>query len=240
MSKESIISKIDKLFKLAGNNPSQAESEAAMLKAQELMLKHGLEGKDIEVKIKELSAEEMVIDQKNKMTKWFESALTRIVAKNFRCSSFTRKRQAYIPGTTKITTDKVNIIVGLPSDVEVAHMVTAQAINHLNENVKLYMKLWKIHFPATITCDRKNGEPIKNDFISGYIEGLESKFQEQVKDMKFELMIVLPDAVVKHCNGLNLRRSRGTSVSTSGLDGAKDAGRDVGRSFNAGTSRRIS
>lgn len=39
----SIVDKIQKLLNLAGNNPSEAEAQAALLKAQELMAKHNIE-----------------------------------------------------------------------------------------------------------------------------------------------------------------------------------------------------
>ena len=41
--KKNIISKIEKLLALAGNNPSEAEAQAALLKAQQLMAEHNLD-----------------------------------------------------------------------------------------------------------------------------------------------------------------------------------------------------
>ena len=43
MTDKNIISKIEKLLALAGNNPSEAEAQAAMLKAQKLMAEHNLD-----------------------------------------------------------------------------------------------------------------------------------------------------------------------------------------------------
>lgn len=44
---EALLSRITKLLNLAGNNPSENEAEAAMVKAQEMMLGHGITMADI-------------------------------------------------------------------------------------------------------------------------------------------------------------------------------------------------
>lgn len=45
---EKIVAKIQKLFALAGNNPSEQEAASALLKAQALLAKYNLSQADVE------------------------------------------------------------------------------------------------------------------------------------------------------------------------------------------------
>ena len=80
---DKIVSRVQKLFELAGNNPSREEAIAASLKAQELMSKYGLSEEEIN-----LGVEEEVIETMCFMAKGYGSFkynLAKIIAANFGC-----------------------------------------------------------------------------------------------------------------------------------------------------------
>lgn len=50
----------------------------------------------------------------------------------------------------------------------------------------------------TVKRKRKCKWQMKQDYIQGYLRGLEDTFNKQVVANKYELVLQLPDVVVKH------------------------------------------
>lgn len=112
-----IIDKVKKLLALTGS-PYADEAEAAMLKAQELLLKHGLTISEVETAekptVKEVAGEEVSTGRKR--SAWWEKILAGIIGDNFRCIAYYRRKK---PGF---------YFLGLKEDVEVAKEVFSYAV----------------------------------------------------------------------------------------------------------------
>ena len=87
MADTKILEKIKKLFELSKNNPSEEEAKSAALKAQELLVEHGLtmaEVDDTDI-TKNEQIEEVRIDLEPKKWKY---TLARIISDNFKVKHF--------------------------------------------------------------------------------------------------------------------------------------------------------
>ena len=83
-----IVEKVQKLLALS-HSPNEHEAKTAMLKAQELMLKHKVTMKDVEQDVKK----DIVITtthQKFKNTKW-KAILAKVISDNFMCESVSQQ-----------------------------------------------------------------------------------------------------------------------------------------------------
>ena len=85
MDNKSIISKIERLLALAGNNPSQEEAQSAMLKAQQMMAKYNLSMEAFQEKEPEKKEVEQVWVKGGQSCQWMRS-LAKVIADNFRCN----------------------------------------------------------------------------------------------------------------------------------------------------------
>ena len=85
MTDKNIISKIEKLLALAGNNPSETEAQAAMLKAQKLMAEHNLDLAQFKDKPQEKKEAIKDYVEGYHNTNWAIS-LAKVICDNFRCN----------------------------------------------------------------------------------------------------------------------------------------------------------
>lgn len=79
---ENILNKIEKLFALAGNNPSESEAKAAMLKAQKLMAKYSI---SMDAKKGDKKYTYSMQACKHYHNLGYKAPLAQIIAKSFRC-----------------------------------------------------------------------------------------------------------------------------------------------------------
>ena len=187
MAEDTVLRKIQKLFALAGNNPNQAEAEAAMLKAQEMLVANGLTQKHIEdytsTNVKEDVVNEVFAEKKQKSLKQWQLMLATVIATNFRCKILIWR--GYRNSQLKI--------YGLNEDAEICKST-------MEFSFVAFETMWtKFHKELVASGEagfsRMSTSAMKNDYIRGFVKGLETKFAEQVQSK--ELMIVIPDAVIK-------------------------------------------
>src|SRR5690606_14632436 len=80
-----------------------------------------------------------------------------------------------------------------------------------------------------------NGTAIRNDYISGFIHGLNQKFKEQVEQNKEEwgLILVKDKDLVEHYNEIskNFTTARASTYTSGGDMGAYSAGVKQGKKF---------
>lgn len=174
MTESNIISKIEKLLALAGNNPSENEAQAAMLKAQKLMAEHNLDMAQFENKSQEKKEAIAEYLQGYHNTHWAIS-LGKVICNNFRCNLLKA------PGYGLV-------FVGLKGDVVICKAVFTFAAHTLEKNM---MKLRRQY--------RKQGLPtdgISGDYAAGFIAGLKAKYNEQVNRNNWGLVLV-KDALVE-------------------------------------------
>lgn len=213
---EKVLQKIQKALNLA-NAKDDHESHTAMLLAQQLMAKHGLEMGDINVdgdnsKPKEVM--EMYATPKTKL-QWWQKDLAGVVAKNFRCFTFWRSfyQQSRI------------VFLGLKEDTMIAREVFVYAQDAI--------KYFSIQY-----LDREGVEGIsmrtkvQNDYIQGFINGLRDRFREQVDANEWGLILVKDDAVIERHDNMKFKKDSGSSASRSWDSGAMSAGYNDGKNMD--------
>lgn len=173
MAEKNIISKIEKLLALAGNNPSEAEAQVAMLKAQKLMAEYNLDMAQFQDKPQ----------KKEAVTEYFKGyhntgwamALAKVICDNFRCNLLRA------PGYGLV-------FVGLKEDVAICKAVFSFAAETLDKNMRKLRRQY-----------RKQGLPtdgISGDYAAGFIAGTRDKYKEQVEKNNWGLILV-KDALVE-------------------------------------------
>lgn len=211
---DEILSKIQKLLALAGNNPSEAEAQSAALMAQRLIAKYnvdmsGLSG-DEKINYKLMAA-------KHPNNEGYRSRLAVIIADNFRCKP--------------ILMGLVIHFFGREGDVDAC----VEVFNYLykvshNKGLKLEREARK---------EGRNTHGVANAYWDGFMAGLKESLDRQCK----ALMIVTPQDVKDKFNERFSNAREGTrfgqrrmgfnrSVYNAGYEDGKTA-MDK-RSLNAG------
>ena len=200
MTEKNIISKIEKLLALAGNNPSEAEAQVAMLKAQKLMAEYNLDMAQFKDQPQE---------KKEAVTEYFKGyhntgwaiSLAKVICDNFRCNLLRAAGYGLV-------------FVGLKEDVAICKAVFTFAANTLDKNM---MKLRRQY--------RKQGLPtdgISGDYAAGFIAGLKAKYKEQVEENDWGLVLV-KDALVEQ-KTQDIIDPKRKSHSVKGLNRTGDMG----------------
>ena len=117
-------------------------------------------------------------------------------------------------------------IKGIRSYVQNIYITTSL----LEHQSKMYVKL-----------NKKNGKTtgLKNDFIIGWLKGLEDKFRVQVESVKEYGLILVKDAlVVAEVEKMKLRTGQRSKITANRDADARNAGYKSGNSFN-GNSKMI-
>lgn len=209
---ERLINKIRKIIALSGNNPSVEESQTALLKAQTLLAQHGLTMKQIENIEKPVKN---VIDQPitpKQRTAWWHKSLALIIANNFRC-------YCYISRANQGTT--INYL-GLEEDIELAKDIYQYAVKMVEYHYKTYIK----------TISSQNTVGIKNNYIKGFLKGLNDKFIEQVERNNWGLILVKDNAVTKIYEQKNLKKGLRTKIQIRHDEQDWNEGYRRGKDFN--------
>lgn len=176
-----IIRRVNKLLALAEDNSSVEESQTAFLQAQQMMVKYGVDPSDLDI-----SEESKRVLEKSgsdyKRLFWWERRLASIVAKNFRCKNYINNK--YIEGKKQVQ----RRIMFMGRD----------------EDVKLAREMYKLAKEATLFYTKRymqqndlKGSSVKNDYILGFVDGLEEKFEDQINSQSQEwgLVLVVPKDV---------------------------------------------
>ena len=213
MTNSNIISKIEKLLALAGNNPSETEAQAALLKAQQLMAEHNLDMAQFKDQPQEKKEAVVEYFKGYHNTGWAIS-LAKVICDNFRCTLMRAAGYGLV-------------FVGLKEDVAICRAVFTFASQTLDKNM---MKLRRQY--------RKQGLPtdgISGDYAAGFVAGLKAKYQEQVEKNNWGLVLV-KDALVeqkaqeirnpkaKARSGKKLNRSGDMGLYTKGYMDGKSLG----------------
>jgi hypothetical protein len=215
--REKIMEKVRKILAKAGNNPSAEEAETALLMAQRIMAEHGFEMTDIEAG--EEPTKKEVLDESitNKgRHSWWEKQLSAIIADNFRCKMYS----LLIPGGTIIK------LIGLKEDVILAKELISYGKAVIAGQARDYVSgaKWRNH--------RVNGAGIKNDYITGFLNGLKEKFKKQVQTEGWGLVLTKDALVIQKIKDRNLRD---VPFATHQREGSQDAyrqGYQDGQRFN--------
>lgn len=208
---------IKKSLALAGNNPNAEEAQTALLKAQELMAKHGLSMSDVPVDIEQQCKKTTEIRIDYMRLLWWHKRLAEIIANNFRCYKywFPNGRVAQMA------------FFGIESDVAIAKEVYLFAIQAIKFHANEYIKRNGITGRSTINV-------VKNDYIIGFLNGLDEKFKEQIDRNGWGLVIVKDTLVVQEYEKKNLNFVKAASFTIMGDMSARNAGYVEGKRFDHG------
>ena len=206
MNEEKIISKIEKLLALAGNNPYENEAKAAALKAQELMAKYHIDMERFESKTetKEI-AEEIYLDNgKHTMKKW-KIGLAQIVSKNFRCKMY-------------LLNSKDVVFYGYKEDAKIALQVFSFLFEVGNKfAVRLYNEYKKAG---------RETKGVMNTYLQGFLAGISDVLEKQCT----ALMIVTPQEITDSFEQMtNNWKTKKSSLRVAADAAAYSRGRQDGK-----------
>jgi hypothetical protein len=111
---EKIVERVRKLLALAGNNPSEAEREAALRKAHAILLEHNLQMHDVIEKIETVNAYDMVVKYPSTWSRVISNAIANLYFCKF---VYTKVGRSYIAH-----------FIGMRVDAEIAQMVASNII----------------------------------------------------------------------------------------------------------------
>lgn len=212
---ETVLRMVQKALNLAENNPNPEEAQTAMLKAQELMAKYNLTMSDFGgTEERQKNVDDSIVAGLSSQLNWWERHLGRIIAENFRCRNYLSTYKG----------EKVLRFIGLQEDVELAVQVFDFAVYNINYHSQLYILVNKIKGKSLIA-------QTKNDYILGYLNGLEEKFKEQVNKNGWGLVLVQDALVVQAVEDLNLRTAKAATFTLGGNAHARGQGYEEGKKF---------
>lgn len=213
---DKIMTRIRKAMNLSKDNANDNESQNAMLLAQRLMAKYGIDMSEVSNSEEETSNEmiDEAITEKGRTPNW-KKLLAMVVANNFRCYSYTRTGF----GKSRL------FFLGMKGDVALAKEMFEFAISVLQNSVRKYLKEQKS------VRDDYNPTGLRNDYISGFISGLESKFTEQVEELNLTPMLVKDDTLVDEFQSRSFRTKKSSSVKRSHDGNAYSSGHKKGKSL---------
>lgn len=171
----SITAKIKKLLALS-TSPNEHEAKTAMLKAQELMVRHKLSMKDVETEEQQQQVTMGVSNHTYTQAKW-KPALANVIANNFRCHSIGRQSSGRQP--TRIC------FVGLEDDVDIAMAVYTYAMKFVtSETGRLKRQFYK---------STGSAKGIEMSYAFGFVRGLKEQYEEQIESDSMYAMVLVKD-----------------------------------------------
>ncbi|MBP2664961.1 MAG: hypothetical protein H6Q71_2909 [Firmicutes bacterium] len=204
---------MDEVALATSGNPNEAQN--AMLKAQEIMVNNGISMKEVSGNDKKQAVESEA--KSGKRFPWYAYDIAASLADNFRCYSIINRSKH---GRS------INF-VGLKSDVEAVIEVYNFALVYLDWQIKEFRGQLK----SKLIADNGMINAYCNDFIRGFISGLDEKFKQQVEKQQWGLVLVKDEAVETYYEELQLGKARDRSVSSANSRAAYQAGYEKGRYF---------
>lgn len=235
MEQQKVLNKVKMLLALAGNNPIAEEAQSAMMKAQALLAKAGLSMSDAELfdtkhtsQVVHEGATEYVDN-----TEWWVKALAGVLADNFRCVAYVN--------TTPSGKSQVRFM-GMKDDVALCKDVFSFAVRAMEYNAEQYLKRRKQRssweqFSFTYLLSQLQGsergtEGQRNDYITGFIRGLDEKFREQVERNNWGLVLVKNDIVLRAQEAMDLGSDNPEPKTSEGDYEAFERGRKDGLAWD--------
>lgn len=193
---EGIINKIKGLLAIANDQKNDEESQSAFILAQKLMLKHEITFADVEDVSDSPSIEDGQVTVHKKLF-WWERKLAEIISKNFRVKFYYNNK--FINNETQ--RKRAIMFLGFEHDVSLAKEMYLLAYEAISFYTKRYVDSYYEGILRNTRLHRiTNG--VKNSYMRGFLQGLDQKFEEQVKEMQQEygLIILLPKEVEEEYN----------------------------------------
>lgn len=193
MDNSKIIEKIKGLLALGdkSRNTEEAEAEAALLKAQELMAKYN-------ISVEMTEDEKIAYSHEVCESKWnmgFRKPLAVIIANNFRCKTYLRGNGGAV------------VFFGHTTDARIAREAFEFAYAFaMKEGNRCYNKNYQMGRPT---------QGVFNSYVKGFLRGLKDKLGEQ----STALMIVTPPDVKEQYEDMSKNFGKGSGgIRDTGFD----------------------
>ena len=183
---DSIEEKIEKLLRLSlSNNPNEAR--AALLKAQELMLKYNVDHTSFKEKreVKTVSFDLSDPEINLKMEDYYQ-LLAMVIAKNFRAKTFVNSSKIFFIAINQDAKAIINLFSFIMFETELCFDT------YIKFREQSEIPLGDINF-------------IKKEWFYGFISGLDMAFEKQKIEKDFSLLLITPKEVEEKFNELNLK-----------------------------------
>lgn len=196
MTKDEVIKKIKKLYVMAERGTPE-ESKNALMLAKKLIAKYNIEQLEFNINhgLTEKNINTCITDIPARV-KLYVDELARIIAENYRCTSYfsvaqgkTKKRKGKRVGSyTKCRL----AFAGLPTDLSTCLM----SFDFAN---KLCERSERRHYQSSY---RKGYKYQFGTFTMGFIHGLRQAYEEQARtlvkeDLKYEMVLLKPEALLQ-------------------------------------------
>ncbi|AET68811.1 Protein of unknown function (DUF2786) [Desulfosporosinus orientis DSM 765] len=234
---EKVLHKIRALLNLArnGGDPQSNEAQSALLMAQRVMAEYGIN--EIEVSDSVINQSKEILDDyatEFEKLSWWKKKLGKVIAQNFRCYSYLNKCNGY----TRLA------FMGLRQDAEIAIMAFSFATDHIRSGADRFMKAYRKEYISEFglrpSISQQRG--VRNNYVEGWISGLESQYDEQVNKEGWGLVLVKDELVNQAYKDLGLERGRAAQHVRRESSAGKAAyakGYSDGKGFSAAAHGRI-
>lgn len=214
MEQASVVEKIKKLLNMAKRG-TKHEREVAYLKAQEMMAKYHIEN-DLLEEDKSAKVVQIVVDLNIKSE--VLAFLSSVIAKNFRCKNFVSwsNRNFIRP-----------VFLGLELDAQVASEIFKDAYNYAKYKASLVANYYQ--------KTRGSSEGIRNDWLLGFVMGLDQGFKDQIQmSSDTSLMVIIPEEVNNRFQELTFSKIalNYKSANFNGHSSIKEAGYQNGYDYS--------
>ena len=208
-----IVEKIKKLLALSESS-NEHESDIAMLKAQELLVKYKLSLKEVkEFKIYDSAIKEQVSSVSFTKAKW-KANLASLIADNFSCYHYLKTRYHHT-----IT------FFGREEDVTVCNIVLEYAVDCIKSSVR--------QLRYQYIRDGYSTKGLENDYAMGFIDGLGQRFEEQKRaNQEWGLVLIKDKEVTETYNQIKFKGSINTGVELQGYSDIYEIGHEDGKTFD--------
>lgn len=200
------VEKVRKLMRLAESTTSEGEAQNAILQAQEIIAREGIDLGVLDGEAPKPTTETVLITATHR--DW-QAALISAVAGNFRCFAY-RATGLSPEGKTRYVFN----VVGLESDASVVREVVETVLRVVPKLARAYARKSAAYLPLT---ERQ----IRYAFLDGFVQGLSAQLKEQ-RD-KWALVLAMPDPVREAKEAM--RSNRGSLPA--GRPDQKDAARQM-------------
>lgn len=220
--KEAMQEKIKGLLATAKGSNFKEEAEQALLTAQRLMAKYGIENEDVKSNDEKIG--EVMVLWKGALRVW-EKALANVIADNFKVQLY--YSQKLVNGKKGSTI----MFYGYGVDVETAIDTYNLALDSMNHLVKRYIEGY-YDFNG-MKKDRALTSKLKESYMLGFVKGLKDKFKAQKESMEkeFGLIITTPKAVIEawkvFSQDFGTARTRSRSIHSSAYNKGYEKGNEM-------------
>ena len=201
---EKILHKVRALLNLArnGGDPDSNEAQTALLMAQRFMAENGIDELELKDHAEDTPAKEVLDDYATEYEKlsWWKKSLGSVIAQNFRCYSYLNKRNGY----TRLA------FVGLKQDAEIAIIAFSFASDYIRHEADQFMNVYREDCLLRLghRPDISQQRGIRNNYVEGWISGLEAQYAEQVSKEGWGLVLVKDELVTQTYNDMDLKRGQ--------------------------------